>query len=158
MGKKSALVRLALAAIGISLCALAIQCASISRAVITKPRVELRSVAVKDLSTSGATLVFSVQVENPNPFALKVDSVRYEVEIDGKPLGHGEIPQPTEVAAGDKGIVDIPLPVQYKDLFARLADMLQVLQQKKSSHYHLKGEAKFGVLSVPLDSSGEIQI
>lgn len=147
---------IALAAIG--LCALGIQCSSISRAVITKPKVDLHHVAVKDLSTSGATLVFSVQVENPNPFALKVDSVRYEVEIDGKPLGHGELEKPASVEAHDKSLVEIPLPVLYRDLFARLSDMLQVLQQKKISQYHLKGEAKFGLMSVPIDSKGEIQL
>jgi len=158
MRKKQWFARFGIAAVGLILCVIAIQCASISRAVITKPKVELHRVAMKDVTTSGATLIFSVQVENPNPFALKVDSVRYEVEIDGKPLGRGELEKPAEVAGNDKAIVDIPLPVLYKDLFERLADMLLVLQQKKTSQYHLKGEVKFGVLSVPIDSSGQIQI
>lgn len=130
------------------------QCTTIGEKLVEKPHVELKQVSVSEVNTSGATLGFFIEVENPNPFALKVDSLRYEIEIEAKPLGRGELAQPAEVAAKGKTTVEIKLPVLYKDLFARLLDFIQ----KKNCHYHLKGEAKFGLLTVPVDAVGEFKL
>jgi LEA14-like dessication related protein len=131
-----------------------IRCASIAEKVVEKPTVQLKQVSVAEVNTAGATLVFFIEVKNPNPFSLKVDAVKYEVELESKAFGRGQLEHPAEVPARGEGVVEIRLPVLYKDLFASLMDLLQ----KKSSHYHLRGEAQFGIISIPLESRGEFKI
>lgn len=146
--------RILTAVVSISFIGFLTQCASLSRAVITEPRIQMEGVAVTEVNSQGAKLVFSIRVENPNRFRLKVDSVRYDVEINGKTISHGQIDEPTEVPSNAHSVVEIPLPVLYRDLFDSIANLFRT----RSSRYHLKGEARFGVLSVPIDASGEIKI
>lgn len=128
-------------------------CQTIGQAIVEKPKVALDHVGLKDMTMEGATILFGVKVENPNSFALKVDSLRYAVEVGGKPFGSGQIEKPTEVAGHGKAVVEIPIPVKYADVFASLIDFVQ----NKSSTYRVKGEATFGVLNIPFDEKGELK-
>jgi len=129
-------------------------CSSLGRAVLTEPQVSLAAVGLKDVTAVGATIVFSVRVENPNPYALKVRTVRYEVQLNEKPLSKGNINQPQEVPGKSQSVVDIPVPVLYHDLFVQLVELLA----KKKSKYYIKGDADFGMLTVPFESRGELNL
>jgi LEA14-like dessication related protein len=129
-------------------------CSMIAKRVIEKPNVKLARVDLRDVNAAGATVVFVVEVDNPNPFALKVDSVRYNIEIGGKPLSTGHIDSISEVPAKSTGLVEVPIPVRFADLFSSVLDFLQ----NGTSKYHIKGEASVGILSVPFDESGELNI
>lgn len=149
------LLRLAFAAFALVLTlALALGCSSLGRKLIETPKVELAKVDVRDTKADGATVVFGVRVENPNAFALKVDSLRYDVEIGGKNFSSGKIDKPAEVAAKDKTIVELPVAVRYADVFSSLLDLVK----KGTSTYRLKGDASFGLLTVPFDEKGEFKL
>ena len=62
-------------------------CASVAEKLIEKPKVSLSSIALKDVTQNGATVVFGVGVENPNAFALRLDALKYDLEIGGKAIG-----------------------------------------------------------------------
>lgn len=129
-----------------------VACSTIAEKVIEKPAVALKSVQVTDASSKGATLVFGVQVENPNSFALKVDALQYDVEIGGKLVSSGQLESAAHVPANERAVVEIPVPVQFADLFSSALSFLQ----SGASQYRVKGSARFGLLSVPFDRSGEL--
>lgn len=129
-------------------------CSFIGKKLIEKPKVQLQRVDVRDVGATGATVVFGVQVENPNSTALKVDSLRYDVEIGGKPFSSGRLPQGAEVPANGKVSLDIPVPVRYTDVFASLVGLLA----DGTSTYRLKGEAVFGLFTIPFEKSGEFKL
>ncbi len=129
-------------------------CSSLGRAVLAPPQASLVAVGLKEITAVGATVVFSVRVENPNAYALKVNAVRYEVLLNDQELSRGRIDQPQEVPGKGQSVIDIPVPVLYRDLFARLTDLLA----KKASRYYIKGDADFGVVTVPFESRGELTI
>jgi LEA14-like dessication related protein len=129
-------------------------CSSVAEKLIEKPKVALSSVALKDVTSNGAVVVFGVEVDNPNAFALRLDALRYDLEVGGKAIGSGKIDQPAEVAGHSKGVVHVPVPVKFQDLFNSFSELMS----KTTSDYRVRGEAQFGLLSIPFDEKGELKL
>jgi beta-carotene 3-hydroxylase len=129
-------------------------CTALAKKIIQEPKVTLAHVGVKDVGLNGATLLVGVQVDNPNPFNLRVDALRYDVELGGKLLSSSELPGAADVPAHGTQIVEIPVPVKFQDLYASALDFFS----KSSSSYRIKGEARFGLLKVPFDQSGDLKL
>ncbi len=129
-------------------------CTSIAERVIEKPKVALDKVNVSDVRADGATILFGVLVDNPNPFALMVDSVKYDVEIGGKHLSSGVLDKGAQVAAKAQSIIEIPVAVKYSDVFTGLS----MLMNNGKSNYRLKGEAAVGLITIPFDHTGELKL
>jgi LEA14-like dessication related protein len=119
-----------------------------------KPVARLDSVDVQNVDIKGAKVLFNVEVENPNDFAIKVDSVKYEVEIGGRKISTDSISTPTEVAGKTKSTVRLPLTLQFADVFSSIGDFLR----NEKTTYRLKGAARVGIFSLPLDETGEFKL
>ncbi len=120
---------------------------------IEKPEVNIETVQIKDVSGSGATLVFGLKVDNPNPFAIKVDGLKYDIQIGERKISEGSINTPTEVLARQSSIVQIPVPVKYKDIVASISDLLEL----GARPYAIDGSVQLGLISIPFKHSGEIK-
>jgi LEA14-like dessication related protein len=131
-----------------------VSCSGLGKKLLQEPKVRIDRVNVESVDAKGATVVFDLDVENPNPFALKVDALKYDVEIGGKKLTVGELKSPANVGAKTTSKVSLPIPVKFNDLFSSVL----VLAQKGKSPYVIKGEATFGLLSVPFENRGEIDL
>lgn len=129
-------------------------CSFIAQRVLEKPKVSIEQIELQDLKSDGATVVFGVKVENPNGIGLKLDSLRYEIEMGERPLSQGQLRDVAEVPARGATVVPIPVQFKYSDVFASMIDFLT----KKTSQYRIKGEARAGILTVPFDRSGELKL
>jgi LEA14-like dessication related protein len=129
-------------------------CSSLVKTVLKEPKVALQSVAVADVRSDGASILFGVEVENPNAVDIKVDALRYEVEIAGKAFTTGKLVNPAQVPAHGKSVVEIPISLKYSDVFSSLLGFLQT----GVSTYRVKGEAEFALFTIPFDRSGEINL
>jgi LEA14-like dessication related protein len=141
----------------IFLCAaltLIVGCSYIAKKVMEPPKAKVERVSLKDASISGATIVFGVEVDNPNPFAVRVDDLNYAVEVGGKPIGKGQIESSAQVGGRSKAVIDLPVPVKFSDVFSSLLDFVTT----GTSAYHIKGEARFGLIKVPFDKTGELKL
>jgi LEA14-like dessication related protein len=119
-----------------------------------KPAVKLETIDVTGVNLKSAKLMFGIQVDNPNDFALKVDSVKYDIELGGKHMTTESIDTPTEVGANAKTIVQLPLTIQIADIFNSIGDFLK----NDATAYRVKGAARVGLFSLPFDESGEFKI
>lgn len=128
-------------------------CGSLTK-LTEKPRVHLDSLQIQSPTREGATLVFGVMVENPNPVAIEVDEVTYELEIAGRALSSGRLENGARVPAKDKAIVSIPVAVKYSDLFESLLQLLK----NPTSPYRIKGAARIGPFAIPFDQTGEVKL
>lgn len=79
------------AAMLIAVCVLLASCASMEQ-LVESPKVSLRSVKVQDLDIRQQTFLLSFDVTNPNAIALPIDSVSYDVRLDGVRFASGETP------------------------------------------------------------------
>lgn len=129
-------------------------CASVAQQIIKEPKVAFSNIGIQDIGVNGATVMVGIQVENPNAFALTVDALKYDLEIGGKALSSGKIPEALTVAGGSTKVIAIPVPVKFQDLFSSVFDFVQ----KTSSNYRVKGEARFGLLTIPFDKTGDLKL
>lgn len=75
----------------VTACTFFASCATMQELVET-PRVSLRSVQVQELDLDNQTFLLSFDVTNPNPIALPIDSISYDVRLDGYRFASGETP------------------------------------------------------------------
>ena len=129
-------------------------CAAFAEKVFEKPKVSLSSVDVTDVGATGATVLFNVLVKNPNDFGLKVDSIKYDVEIGGNKLGQGRMAEGAKVAARSESTIQVPVPVKYTEVFTSVMSFVS----KGTSTYRIRGNANLGPLSIPFDKTGDLKI
>jgi LEA14-like dessication related protein len=129
-------------------------CSFFLKQIVEKPKVEFEHVDLKDVNGNGATVLVGLKIENPNSFSLHVDSVRYTLEIKGKPLTSSTIDKAVEVPGKGSAIVEIPVPVKFADLFSSVFDFLQ----SGTTQYRVSGDAKVGSFSIPFDQKGELKL
>lgn len=129
-------------------------CSSIMMMFAKSPKVEFDHMTLSEVSLAGATALISLKVENPNSMSLKVDTLRYDVDIGGHQVASGQIAQPIEIAGHETKVVDIPVPFQYGGLFSGLLGLIE----DKTTEFRVKGEAAVGSLKVPFEHVGSIKL
>jgi LEA14-like dessication related protein len=129
-------------------------CASVTETIVERPKVGLDWVRVNNVRAEGATVVFGVKVDNPNSFPIKLDALRYDVEIGGRSMGSASLAHGVRIPASDSGMIEVPVPVKYKDLFSSVMEFMK----SRTSTYRVKGEAMFGFFTVPFDSAGDFKL
>ena len=135
-----------------------VSCSTIAQNFLEKPKAEIRHVKLRSTDGASALLVVGIEVENPNSISLKVDRLKYDVEIAGRPLTAGALENPADIPARGKQVVEIPLKLKYSDVFSSMVEFMQTLQQKKPTQYRIRGAAKVGIFELPFDEKGELKI
>ncbi len=128
-------------------------CLSLSK-MIEKPTVVLQELTLQNPTLDGATLLFGLQVGNPNRVAIEVDSLDYKIEVADRTLVEGTLHRKMRIPAFDQALVEIPIPFKYGELIASISQLLT----NPLTPYRLQGAAKLGPLSIPFDKTGEIRI
>ncbi|HEX7675816.1 MAG TPA: LEA type 2 family protein [Bdellovibrio sp.] len=115
-----------------------------------KPEVALEQVYIKDANFLAATLVFVLDVKNPNRIDLNIDRVDYDIQLDGQSFAKTSIDQKIVLKSESVTKVEVPLPFQYLQLAGGLAKALQ----GQDVVYVFSGNAKVSGLSVPFTQKG----
>ena len=102
------------------------------------PDIKIKDVKIKKLNFTSADIVAQVEVNNPNDFNMALKSFNYNLNINQKNWGQGEITQSSEIPKKGKGIIEIPLKL---DLFSMGSAAVALLQNKSPVEYQLTGNA-----------------
>ena len=129
-------------------------CEGLGKKAFKKPKVTVAQVSLDKVSLDGATLLFNLNVDNPNSYDLDIKSLSYEVELSGKPFTTGTFDKGAKLSAGKISIVQLPLKVKFADLFRTAGEMLV----NDSTPYRLKGTVKVGIIDIPFDKAGELKL
>ncbi|MGZ3774722.1 MAG: LEA type 2 family protein [Pseudobdellovibrionaceae bacterium] len=129
-------------------------CASVFELITEKPKVELREVYFKDTNFVGTTLVFVVNLQNPNRFDIRVKEIEYKVFLSEKEFSSAKTENPFTVIAHKTIQVELPLPVKYGSVWEHLTQALvsQVLS------YRIEGRIKLSFTSVPFSKEGKVKL
>lgn len=125
---------------------------SLLQTVVQSPQVKIEKVRVTDPSLTDATLMFDLDVFNPNGVDLHVDNIDYQLELNGREFAKGEFKDSTELPSQKSAKVSIPIRVQYNQIFSSLMAAFQ----KPDTEYKIQGNAKLGFLTVPFNETGKI--
>jgi LEA14-like dessication related protein len=128
-------------------------CSTVAERILEKPKVTLQQVKVREIGVSGATVVFNVMVDNPNPVGINLRQLTYDVEIGGRALTSGVMEKGVRIEAMEKSLVEIPIPVRFSDVFASAVDVMK----NGTRTYRVRGSASFGPFSIPFDETGELK-
>ena len=128
-------------------------CTALKYANSKKPKVALESLHVKNVDAKGANLLFNLKVDNPNNFPLKIDSLKYAVEIGGRKLAGEDVKEISPVGANSQGYVSLPLRLSFADIFNSLGDFLK----KEMTDYHLTGSVKIGGVELHFNEVGKFK-
>ena len=147
--------------LSLALLALALSgCATTMQDIVKNPSVELRSVEVVGLGFNGQTFLLSFKVENPNPFALPVNSVSYSLKLDGQRFASGKTPGEFSVPASGSGEFAISVDL---NLLQSAPQLLSIVRQgvRKDIAYELDGRFAVDIPLAPAVSfrnSGSIRL
>lgn len=90
------------------------------------PSFKLAGVQQKRLGLTGADLVLSVELDNPNTFDLLVNKLHYSLALNGHSVTSGGLSEQIKVAAAGRSKVDIPISLSFGISSARaFYDMLR---------------------------------
>jgi len=110
--------------------------------VLQEPVISLHSVQLAKLDIlSGAQLLCKVQVENPNIFTIPLPEVGWEVFINTNSFVNGVIKDNQQIKAHNSSIVEIPVNLNYLDIFKAFAS----LKGKKQTDYKAAFDIKFAI-------------
>lgn len=128
-------------------------CSSIPK-TIQAPDVAVQSLDIDKATLTDATVLVKLAVRNPNSFSLKMDSIKYGIDLNGKPFASGTLNESAGVAANGESEVVVPMRIKYWDLYNQFAD----LTKHKQNSYSITGLIKSGGREFPFKHSGEVQL
>ncbi len=89
------------------------------------PSVSLAGVSLGSLSASAADLVVKLRVANPNAFLLRLESLTYELGLEGDPWVSASHDAGVEVFAGSSTVAELPVRVDLRRVGLAAASMLR---------------------------------
>ena len=126
------------------------------------PGIQLKDIKLESLSFTAASIIAQVEVNNPNNFNLDVSNFNYQLNINQKKWGQGNITQAGTIPKKGKGIISIPLQL---DLMSMGSAMFSILQSKAPLEYQLTGNATVDTgiellrnYRLPVDISGKVAV
>ena len=123
-----------------------------------KPTISFKSMDLRSIDFSQATVDFVFTVDNPNPMSVTASSFTYALAIAGKKLAAGQ--QSDGISLKANGGSDVALPVAVK--FADLLALGKAIQGVDKVGYALTTSFGFntpvGEVIVPLDHEGDFPV
>lgn len=153
---RSAPLAAALALVALGGCA---QLDQLAAAAFKKPQLSFRAAELQALDLEGATIGFTFDVENPNPFGLSLARLGYGVEVEGTRVVAGDAPGGLEITASGRTPVTFPVRVRFQDV----PGILSLLSKRQDTlGYKLTGtlglSTPIGVVDVPLGHEGRLAL
>ena len=104
------------------------------------PKVQLVDLQLTQFTFSHATLKTSLELYNPNHFAIDVRRIAFTLDLGGVRIAEGESTIPFTLPAGRSGQADLRLTSPYLNLL----QLRRHLGKKKQLPYELRGSIKLG--------------
>ena len=141
----------------------AMGCSTVSRVVkgsgFQEPTVHYRSVALRALDARQLGLDFDFDLDNPNPVGCHLESVEYELALNGHPVASGQTRRPLSVAARGRSPITLPYSVVFADVAAFAASLAtggNVVHYRLDITFRIKSPV--GIIRVPASVQGDLDI
>ncbi len=126
------------------------------------PTVSLQSLSVERLDFSGATLGLKLAVDNPNAFSVALNSLNYDLKVNGKHWASGNQRDLGTMKQKQKSTITLPLTLNFMELGSGLYTMLN---SSKPLDYQLSGKLNansghrlIGAFDMPINSAGRVNL
>ncbi len=128
-------------------------------AAVKKPDVRVIDTKLASLSFSGADLVFTFAIDNPNPLGVTLSGFDYDLKIAGRNFLQGKHEERLTIPAKGSGNVSLPLNIQFADLYK----LLRSLAEQDTTDYTLSAGfvvkvPVLGDVRIPVSKSGKLPV
>jgi LEA14-like dessication related protein len=120
---------------------------------VQKPQVEVKSVSMEAFSLRGVSGQMELQVANPNPVALPLSYVEWEIAIAGDRAVSGHFDVPANLPANGNAPISVALDVLAADA-GRVVPHLEAGTRDYQLHGVLHYASPIGDMSVGFQSDG----
>lgn len=87
------------------------------------PSASIESARITGFDFEAARLLVELRVDNPNPVAVRVAGLDYELRLNGQRALTGDSAERAEIPARGTGNVTVPITLTYRDLAERVGDL-----------------------------------
>lgn len=126
---------------------------------IQKPTLSINDVRIESFDFQEMQLVYDVKVNNPNAASLKMLGYDYSLDINGNSFLQGEQTTGIDIKASDASIIEVPVAVNFQELFRTVKG---VAQQDESSYSFLSTLVfelpVLGQTEIPVSKKGNIPV
>lgn len=130
--------------------------------VLRAPRASVAALRLEKLTLGSASLVLSLEVRNPNGFALSLQGLEYDFAVAGRRWADGQAARAVTIPARGAGRVDLQVQL---DLAAAGRTVVELLTRRGPVPYVFEGTLVAGTplpllksARVPLRLAGEVAI
>jgi LEA14-like dessication related protein len=121
------------------------------------PRATVERVEFTGIDFSQIDLLFTVRIDNPNPFGVSLAGLDYALSVEGSAILSGDLDRGLQIAAGASSTVQIPVSVSYRNIF----DVVEGSGDQGQLAYRMDFALKFdlpgiGSQRLPLRHEGDL--
>ena len=125
-------------------------CASI----IQKPEISIDDVDLGYISFRESSATFTLNVKNPNGFAIALSGIEYALSLNGVSVAEGENADKIKIAAGSEETIEIPIHLKVGEMVKMIPTFLRERQVK----YELDGKLKTPIVNIPFYRVGGVGV
>jgi LEA14-like dessication related protein len=122
-----------------------------------KPTFTLKEIEIRRISLQEIDLLFGIEVQNPNPFDLKLRALEYTIYFNDQEVGKGRLEKEVRIIKSASTLVPVPLQTSLQNLGNPLAFILS----GQDLRYKIEGAAiiksSIGSSTIPFSKIGEIK-
>ncbi len=122
--------------------------------IIKEPHISISRIQLDRLSFKESEASFTLNVSNPNNFAIYLSGIEYNLSLNGVNVANGENLSRITIAAGAEKTVAIPVRLHVSKLF----NVIPNLWRDKQIKYDLSGKLKTPLINIPFHRTGGINV
>ncbi len=119
-----------------------------------QPRVLVDAIEIEDASLSGLTALLTLNVENPNNFALNARGLDYTMSLAGTGILSGESTSNMSVPALGNGKIEVPVRISY----ASLLEVIPKIFETGVADYNFSGSIHTRLFNIPFTKTDKLKL
>jgi len=130
-------------------------CASIDgRLKPIQPKVFIDTIDIQDASLSGLMALLTLNIENPNDFALNARGLDYTMSLAGTKILSGESQSNMSIPALGSGKIEVPVHINY----ASILDSIPKVMETGVASYTFSGSVHTRFINIPFNKTDELKL
>lgn len=130
-------------------------CAGIGQSLIQAPDLKITNVKIKNLSLTNQSIIFTLGIDNPNPFYIPLKGLTYKLDLNGAEFASGFNESEISIPASGSGIMDLSIDGNLLSFIQKFGSI-----SKDGISYNLSGDIALmsSSLRFPYSQGGKLSL
>jgi len=130
-------------------------CASVKKRLTPiQPEVFVDAIKIENASLAGITALLTLNVQNPNSFALNAKGLDYTMSLAGTNIVTGESENNISVPALGSGKIEVPVRISY----AAILETIPKVFETGVANYNFNGSIHTRLFNIPFDKTDQLKL